>query len=171
MKMKAERKACLLFLVLVVGCVGSDTISIAGQCILIVCKSGCWSWFGSAEEENGCHNKWTLIYKLHSRLHWHPRLHILHRLTSLQHAILHIFCPDVVICSNLVMLFEFWSFFDAKFSEYFWMLSADSLTVESLLELLDEESLRKDTALPSPEWSSDHIALLAEFRCKPRPRR
>ncbi|XP_039160648.1 carbon catabolite repressor protein 4 homolog 1 [Eucalyptus grandis] len=49
--------------------------------------------------------------------------------------------------------------------------TADSLTVESLLELLDEESLRKDTALPSPEWSSDHIALLAEFRCNPRPRR
>lgn len=51
------------------------------------------------------------------------------------------------------------------------LLSADSLTVESLLELLDEESLRKDTALPSPEWSSDHIALLAGFRCKPRMRR
>ncbi|GMJ02279.1 hypothetical protein like AT3G58580 [Hibiscus trionum] len=49
--------------------------------------------------------------------------------------------------------------------------TADSLTVESLLELLDEDSLRKDTALPSPEWSSDHIALLAEFRCVPRPRR
>jgi CCR4-NOT transcription complex subunit 6 len=49
--------------------------------------------------------------------------------------------------------------------------TADNLMVESLLELLDEESLRKDTALPSPEWSSDHIALLAEFRCKPRPRR
>ncbi|KAL5219189.1 hypothetical protein ABZP36_019873 [Zizania latifolia] len=48
--------------------------------------------------------------------------------------------------------------------------TADSLTVESLLELLDEDSLRKDTALPSPEWSSDHIALLAEFRCKPRVR-
>ncbi|GLT54962.1 hypothetical protein SLA2020_281200 [Shorea laevis] len=29
--------------------------------------------------------------------------------------------------------------------------TADSLTVESLLELLDEKSLRKDTALPSPE--------------------
>ncbi|CAA0812689.1 Carbon catabolite repressor protein 4 homolog 1 [Striga hermonthica] len=49
--------------------------------------------------------------------------------------------------------------------------SADTLTVESLLELLDEDSLRKDTALPSPEWSSDHIALFAEFRCKPRTRR
>ncbi|KHG21300.1 Carbon catabolite repressor 4 -like protein [Gossypium arboreum] len=48
--------------------------------------------------------------------------------------------------------------------------TADSLTVESLLELLDEDSLRKDTALPSPEWSSDHIALLAEFRCVPRTR-
>ncbi|KAK6126834.1 hypothetical protein DH2020_039427 [Rehmannia glutinosa] len=52
-----------------------------------------------------------------------------------------------------------------------YVLLADSLTVESLLELLDEDSLRKDTALPSPEWSSDHIALLAEFRCKPRTRR
>ncbi|KAK3148286.1 hypothetical protein QOZ80_3BG0293100 [Eleusine coracana subsp. coracana] len=49
--------------------------------------------------------------------------------------------------------------------------TADSLTVESLLELLDEDSLRKDTALPSPVWSSDHIALLAEFRCIPRTRR
>ncbi|KAF6149363.1 hypothetical protein GIB67_016901 [Kingdonia uniflora] len=49
--------------------------------------------------------------------------------------------------------------------------TADSLTVDSLLELLDEEGLRKDTALPSPEWSSDHIALLAEFRCKPKTRR
>lgn len=55
---------------------------------------------------------------------------------------------------------------------FVFMVSADSLVVESLLELLDEESLRKDTALPSPEWSSDHIALLAEFRCcKNRSRR
>lgn len=43
--------------------------------------------------------------------------------------------------------------------------------MESLLELLDEDNLRKDTGLPSAEWSSDHIALLAEFRCKPRQRR
>ncbi|KAJ0255510.1 Carbon catabolite repressor protein 4 2 [Hirschfeldia incana] len=49
--------------------------------------------------------------------------------------------------------------------------TADTLMVESLLELLDEDGLRKDTALPSPEWSSNHIALLAEFRCMPRPRR
>lgn len=49
--------------------------------------------------------------------------------------------------------------------------TADCLTVESLLELLDEDSLRKDTALPSPEWSSDHIALLAEFRCMQKQRR
>ncbi|CAH8301050.1 unnamed protein product [Eruca vesicaria subsp. sativa] len=49
--------------------------------------------------------------------------------------------------------------------------TADTLMVESLLELLDEDGLRKDTALPSPEWSSNHIALLAEFRCMPRARR
>ncbi|GER52460.1 glucose-repressible alcohol dehydrogenasetranscriptional effector [Striga asiatica] len=48
--------------------------------------------------------------------------------------------------------------------------SADALTVESLLELLDEDILRKNTALPSPEWSSDHMALFAEFRCKPKRR-
>ncbi|RWW04212.1 hypothetical protein GW17_00032576, partial [Ensete ventricosum] len=41
----------------------------------------------------------------------------------------------------------------------------------SIFCLLDEENLRKNTAIPSPEWSSDHIALLAEFRCKPRIRR
>ncbi|XP_022853466.1 carbon catabolite repressor protein 4 homolog 2-like [Olea europaea var. sylvestris] len=46
----------------------------------------------------------------------------------------------------------------------------NSLTVESLLVLLDEDSLRKDTTLPSPEWSDDHIALLVEFRCKHRNR-
>jgi mRNA deadenylase 3'-5' endonuclease subunit Ccr4 len=49
--------------------------------------------------------------------------------------------------------------------------AADSLQPEALLELLNEEDLRKDTGLPSPEWSSDHIALLAEFRYKPRQRR
>ena len=47
-------------------------------------------------------------------------------------------------------------------------IAPDSLMVESLLELLDEESLCKDTCIPSPEWSSDHIALLAEFQCRPR---
>ena len=49
-------------------------------------------------------------------------------------------------------------------------IATDSLMVESLLELLDEESLCKDTCLPSPEWSYDHIALLAEFQCRPRGR-
>jgi hypothetical protein len=54
----------------------------------------------------------------------------------------------------------------------FWSArAADSLQPEALLELLNEEDLRKDTGLPSPEWSSDHIALLAEFRYKPRQRR
>ncbi|GLT32911.1 hypothetical protein SLA2020_075410 [Shorea laevis] len=48
--------------------------------------------------------------------------------------------------------------------------TADFLVVESLLEPLDEDNLRKDTALPFPEWSSDHIALLAEFCCMPRLR-
>ncbi|GKV41888.1 hypothetical protein SLEP1_g49362 [Rubroshorea leprosula] len=49
--------------------------------------------------------------------------------------------------------------------------TAGSLAVESLLELLDEDGLRKDIALPSPEWSSDHISLLTEFHYMPRLRR
>ncbi|KAI3889613.1 hypothetical protein MKW92_023864 [Papaver armeniacum] len=40
------------------------------------------------------------------------------------------------------------------------------LTVKNLLELLDEESAIKHTAFPSPLWSSDHIALMAEFSWK-----
>ncbi|CAI6005838.1 unnamed protein product, partial [Closterium sp. NIES-65] len=47
--------------------------------------------------------------------------------------------------------------------------TADSLSVESVLELLDEDSVRKDTALPSPEWSSDHLALLTEQRTHSPP--
>ncbi|PKA45587.1 Carbon catabolite repressor protein 4 like 2 [Apostasia shenzhenica] len=61
------------------------------------------------------------------------------------------------------------SFLVAACGSATWLLSkADSLTVESLLELLDEDNLRKNSALPSPEWSSDHIALLVEFNCRPR---
>ncbi|KAK3019871.1 hypothetical protein RJ639_004179, partial [Escallonia herrerae] len=40
------------------------------------------------------------------------------------------------------------------------------LKVEGLLELLDYESLG-GAALPSPIWSSDHIALMASFKFKP----
>ncbi|GBG88763.1 hypothetical protein CBR_g48381 [Chara braunii] len=60
---------------------------------------------------------------------------------------------------------DFWGTLDYIF------YTADLLEPEALLELLDEENLRKDTALPSPEWSSDHIALLAEFRYKKRGQR
>ncbi|KAF6158494.1 hypothetical protein GIB67_022091 [Kingdonia uniflora] len=49
--------------------------------------------------------------------------------------------------------------------------SADSLMVESLLELVDVGCLQRETGLPSPACSSDHIALLAEFRFMPRMRR
>ncbi|XP_022766389.1 carbon catabolite repressor protein 4 homolog 1-like [Durio zibethinus] len=44
------------------------------------------------------------------------------------------------------------------------LYTADSLTVEGLLELLDSESV--GVGLPSPLWSSDHIALMASFRLK-----
>lgn len=41
----------------------------------------------------------------------------------------------------------------------------DSLRVEGLLELLDQTTI--EIGLPSPVWSSDHIALMANFRLKP----
>lgn len=69
---------------------------------------------------------------------------------------------NVLPCCIFVINLTCWSYFYEVIRV---LVSADSLVVESLLELLDEESLRKDTALPSPGWSSDHIALLAEFRC------
>ncbi|ESQ52964.1 hypothetical protein EUTSA_v10017643mg [Eutrema salsugineum] len=43
--------------------------------------------------------------------------------------------------------------------------TGNNLRVESLLELMDEMVVRKNTALPSTQWSSSHIAILAQFRC------
>ncbi|WVZ04936.1 hypothetical protein V8G54_018282 [Vigna mungo] len=64
---------------------------------------------------------------------------------------------------SVVLLMHFLQWEDPSHPD----LAVDPLNIllDSLLELLDEESLRKDRALPSPEWSSDHIALLAKFRC------
>ncbi|KAK4559716.1 hypothetical protein RGQ29_008777 [Quercus rubra] len=42
----------------------------------------------------------------------------------------------------------------------------DSLIVESLLELVDRESIDSN-GIPSPAWPSDHIALIASFRLGP----
>lgn len=59
-------------------------------------------------------------------------------------------------------LYPVWpAFILLTFCLFFSWVSADTLAVESFMELLDEESLRKDTALPSKEWSSDHIALFS----------
>ena len=44
--------------------------------------------------------------------------------------------------------------------------SDDSLIVESLLELVDRESIDSN-GIPSPAWPSDHIALIASFRLGP----
>ena len=41
--------------------------------------------------------------------------------------------------------------------------TTDSLMDESLLDILDEEILRKEIDLPSCECSYDHIALLSEL--------
>eukprot|EP00899_Mesostigma_viride_P011811 jgi/Mesvir1/20630/Mv14856-RA.1 len=44
--------------------------------------------------------------------------------------------------------------------------TANSLQPVALQELLDEEVLARDTALPCPAISSDHVSLVAEFRYK-----
>ena len=44
--------------------------------------------------------------------------------------------------------------------------TGDSLVTSAVLELPDETDIfrRNVSALPNAEWSSDHIALMAEFR-------
>ena len=44
--------------------------------------------------------------------------------------------------------------------------TGDSLVTSAVLELPDESDIlrRNISALPNAEWSSDHIALMAEFR-------
>lgn len=43
------------------------------------------------------------------------------------------------------------------------LYTTDSLQPVALLELPDEGELRKSTGLPNEAWSSDHVALMAEF--------
>ena len=53
------------------------------------------------------------------------------------------------------------------------MYTSDSLTPTALLELPTESDVSRDVkkqgaGLPNETWSSDHIALLAEFQYKGR---
>ncbi|KAL3514141.1 hypothetical protein ACH5RR_026858 [Cinchona calisaya] len=50
------------------------------------------------------------------------------------------------------------------------LYSKNRLKVDGLLELLDYDSL-ENRLLPSPLWSSDHVALMANFRVKRSSRR
>lgn len=43
------------------------------------------------------------------------------------------------------------------------LYTTDSLQPVALLELPDEAELRKSTGLPNATWSSDHVALMAQF--------
>lgn len=43
------------------------------------------------------------------------------------------------------------------------LYTTDSLRPVGLLELPDEAELRKATGLPNDAWSSDHVALMAQF--------
>ncbi|KAL1187992.1 Carbon catabolite repressor-like protein [Cardamine amara subsp. amara] len=45
--------------------------------------------------------------------------------------------------------------------------TANNLSVEGLLELVEQKEVVKNVALPSPQWPSSHIALLAQFSCIP----
>ena len=60
---------------------------------------------------------------------------------------------------------DFYSNFTAAFVgilDYIWH-TADRLRVTRVLEQIDHETLTAYTALPSPQYSSDHIALMSEF--------
>lgn len=45
------------------------------------------------------------------------------------------------------------------------MLTEDSLILDGVLELLDHDDL--GAGIPSPSWSSDHIALMGRFILNP----
>ena len=46
--------------------------------------------------------------------------------------------------------------------DYLWY-TQERLQVTSILETLPEKVLQQHVALPCPAWSSDHIALMAEY--------
>ncbi|KAK4559721.1 hypothetical protein RGQ29_008778 [Quercus rubra] len=61
----------------------------------------------------------------------------------------------------------FTNFTDKFFGTLDYIFYTDnSLIVESLLELVDRESIG-NIGIPSPTWPSDHIALMASFRLRP----
>ncbi|KAK9983345.1 hypothetical protein SO802_032870 [Lithocarpus litseifolius] len=61
----------------------------------------------------------------------------------------------------------FTNFTDKFFGTLDYIFYTDnSLIVESLLELVDRESIGNN-GIPSPTWPSDHIALMASFRLRP----
>lgn len=51
--------------------------------------------------------------------------------------------------------------------DYVWYTS-DLLEVAAILEAPDEADITRGTALPSPQFPSDHIPLAVEFRLRPR---
>jgi len=53
--------------------------------------------------------------------------------------------------------------------DYIWH-TAERLRVTRILEQIDHDTLTAYTALPSPQYSSDHIALMAEFELSPPAR-
>ncbi len=53
--------------------------------------------------------------------------------------------------------------------DYIWH-TAERLRVTRILEQIDHDTLTAFSALPSPQYSSDHIALMAEFELAPPPR-
>eukprot|EP00802_Teleaulax_amphioxeia_P011298 Tamp_11330.p1 GENE.Tamp_11330~~Tamp_11330.p1 ORF type:complete len:542 (-),score=113.37 Tamp_11330:214-1839(-) len=66
---------------------------------------------------------------------------------------------------------DFYSNFTGSFVgilDYIWH-TAERLRVTRILEQIDHDTLTAYTALPSPQYSSDHIALMTEFELSLRP--
>jgi mRNA deadenylase 3'-5' endonuclease subunit Ccr4 len=64
------------------------------------------------------------------------------------------------VCSNFAGSF-------AGGLDYVWY-SAERLRVTRVMEQIDYETLTASTALPNPQYSSDHIALMCEFELSVR---
>ena len=66
---------------------------------------------------------------------------------------------------------DFYSNFTGAFVgilDYIWH-TAERLRVTRILEQIDQDTLTAYTALPSPQYSSDHFALMTEFELSLRP--
>lgn len=98
---------------------------------------------------------WVILY-----------FYIVGDIPSLEFLYLLSYPPNNISSFFSARIFGFWTICILFATNFIWCLgSADSLRVEGLLELVDKKTV--GSRLPSPIFSSDHIALMASFRLIP----